>query len=89
MREVGEVHRHAYAVIEAHAGRVGDRGKVAEHAMRLRLDPLGHLHGLRVEADLAGKVHGVACAHRLRVRADRGRGAFRLDGLLHAGILAE
>ena len=88
MREIGEVHRHAHRVVEAQARGGGDRREVAEHAMRLRVDALGHLHGGRVEADLAGQVHRVARAHRLRIGADRRGRAGRLDRGFHRGYLS-
>ena len=89
VREIGEVHRHAHRVVEAQAGGGGERREVAEHPVRLGLDPLGHLHAVGVQADLPREVYRAARAHRLRVGADRLGRALRLDHRLHAGILAE
>src|SRR5207237_9685091 len=64
------------------AGGFRHRLEVLEHAADLRLDASPHqLHGGRIERHLAGQVDGVAGAHRLRVGADRLRGALGVDGL--------
>ena len=59
--------------VERAAGRRAHRLEVVERAPRLRLDvAFDQLAGGRIERDLAGQVHGVAAAHGLRIRADRG-----------------
>src|SRR5262245_56218462 len=88
MGEIGQVYRHAHRVIEAQARGVGHRGEVAEHAVGLRFDALGALHGRGIEADLAGKIDRVARSDGLRIRADRRRRILALDRLLHGGYLS-
>src|SRR2546429_1391616 len=64
------------------SGGFRHRLEVREHGADLRLDvPAHQLHGRRIERHLAGQVDGVAGAHRLRVGADRLRGALGVDGL--------
>ena len=58
--------------------------------MDLGVDALHQLHGRRIEPDLAGYIHRVARADRLRVGADRRRRAACLDRGLHIeSILAQ
>src|SRR2546430_2159960 len=52
-----------------------------QDALDLDLRAARQLHGRRIERPLAGQVDGVAGAHRLRVGADRLRGALGVDGL--------
>src|SRR5262249_5187097 len=72
----------------AEAGRGRDRGEVAEHTGRLRIDTLDHLHARRIEADLARQVHRVAHSHSLRIGADRLRRVARLYHAFHEGNLS-
>src|SRR6185436_2214328 len=51
------------------------RAQVVEDALRLRLEiALDDLHRLGIEGNLPGEVHGIACAHGLRIGSYGGRG---------------
>ncbi len=75
-------------LVEPASGRFRDGAQIREDAIRLGFGSLDELSGRRIEADLAGKVNGVAGADRLRIGADRLRRAGGFDdGQAHARIL--
>ena len=69
------------------ASRFSHRLDIVENANDLRVDTVYQLHGGRIEADLPGKINGIANAHGLRIGADGSRGVRDGDDGLGHGKL--
>ena len=85
-----EIHGHANDVGELETGRREDRLQIVEDALGRLLDPAAdELSGRGVERDLAGSEEESAFDDRLRVGADRLRGAVGRDELHSAKSMVQ
>ena len=88
MRQVDQEHRDFGDIVQARAAAEHDRLEVLEHAAYLRFHvALNHLHGRRVQRNLARDPYRVADAYGLGIGTDGGRGvAAGYDLFRHAAI---
>src|SRR5690606_16825395 len=80
--QVGQEDVQLDDVLQLAAGGFGHQCQVVEYPADLGFEALDHFHGLRVQRDLSGQIHGIADLDRLGVGADRGGSVFAGDDLL-------
>lgn len=85
MREVGEEDIQLDDVLERATGCFGHGLQVFEYLYGLCFEALHQFHGLRVQWDLPGHVHGIAGLDRLGIGADSRWGLVAGDHALAHG----